>query len=103
MLGQEHLSETVRPLLGGKRYCGVKKLVSCLSDKVQYVVHHRNLKFYLRHGLVLTRIHSVIRFRQSPWLAGYIEKNTEYRKVSKSTFEKDFFKLLNNRFVILHL
>ena len=103
LLGQEHLSETVKPLLGGKRYSGVKKLVSCLSDKVEYVTHYRNLKFYLRHGLVLTRIHSVIRFRQSPWLAGYIEKNTDYRKAARSAFEKDFFKLLNNRFNYKHI
>ena len=99
MLGEEHLSETIKLLLGGRRYTNVKKLVSCLTDKVEYVTHHRNLIFYIRHGLVLAKIHGVIRFRQAPWLAGYIDKNTAYRNVAKSAFEKDYFKLLNNRYV----
>ena len=37
-----------------------------------------------------------IRFTEKPWLKGYIEKNTELRKRAKNSFEKDFFKLMNN-------
>ena len=35
-------------------------------------------------------------FDQCPWLEKYITLNTEKRKLAKSTFEKDFFKLCNN-------
>ena len=49
-----------------------KKLTPNLRDKVRYVVHYRNLKLYLQLGLVLTRIHRVLAFKQSTWLKTYI-------------------------------
>ena len=96
LIEEEHLSDVSKNLLAGRRFKPVRKLVPNLCDKKEYVVHYRNLKMYLEEGLVIERIHSAIRFKQSRWLASYISKNTEYRKLSKSTFEKDFFKLLNN-------
>ncbi len=35
----------------------VEKLVPNLKDKKKYVLHHENLKLYLRLGLRLTKIH----------------------------------------------
>ena len=75
---------------------GVRKLVANLHDKQKYVVHYVNLKKYLAQGLKLKKIHRAIRFNQSPWLRGYVEKNTACRAASSTTFEKDFFKLMVN-------
>ena len=37
-------------------------LVAKLHDKTEYVVHIRNLKQVLNHGLVLRIVHKVIKF-----------------------------------------
>ena len=38
----------------------VEKLVTNLHDKTEYVIHIRNLKQALNHGLVLKKVHRVI-------------------------------------------
>ena len=73
-----------------------KKLVCNLYNRKQYVVQVNALKQALNHGLKFKKIHRVIEFNQKAWLKPYIEKNTELRKLAKSNFEKDLFKLMNN-------
>lgn len=72
------------------------KLVPNLQDKTRYVVHYRNLKLYVSLGLKVTKVHRILKFKQSAWLGKYIAFNTEQRKTAKTAFEKDLFKLLNN-------
>ena len=67
-----------------------------LHNKERYVVHIRSLKQALNHGLILKKVHRIIKFNQEAWLKTYIEMNTELRKMAKNDFEKDFFKLMNN-------
>ena len=55
---------------------GVEKLIPNLYYKRKYIIHVRELKQALDHGLVLEKIHRCIRFRQSPWMKEYIDFNT---------------------------
>ena len=67
-------------------------------NKSKYMIHYRMFKFYLNQGMKVTKIHTIYRFKQSPWLAKYIDHNTQKRTVAKTNFEKDLYKLMNKAF-----
>ena len=43
----------------------------------------------LNHGLILRKVHRVIRFNQKAWLKPYIDINTKLRQKAKNNLEKD--------------
>ena len=84
---------------------GVLKLVPNLGNKSQYVLHYKNLHLYLSLGMKLVNVHRILKFKQSDWLKKYIDfnwlkkyldLNKDKRKIAANSFEKDFFKLMNN-------
>ena len=74
----------------------VKKLITNLGKKTNYVVHYRNLQLYLSLGMKLTKINRILKFKQSDWIKKYIDFNTEKRMNATNDFEKDFLKLMVN-------
>ena len=75
-------------------YTQNKELICDWTDKKNYLIHYRMLKFYIRHGMIVVKVHEIISFRQSRWLEKYINFNTEKRNQAVNDFEKDFYKLL---------
>ena len=73
-----------------------KKLVPTLYPKKDYVVHYRNLKYYLANGWKLIKVHRILEFKQSPWLKTYTDFNTRKQQEATTKSLKDFFKLMNN-------
>lgn len=75
-----------------------KKLTPNLYDKYNYVIHYVHLKKCIEHGLILKKVHRVIKFKQSLYLKEYIDLNTRLRQQSTSVFDQDLFKLFNNSY-----
>lgn len=84
-------AETKLPIEGK-----IKKLLLTFDNKTNYVVHYANLKLYIKKGLICKKIHRILTFNQSSWLKSYIDLNSQMRVQAKNSFEKDFFKLMNN-------
>ena len=59
---------------------GVKKLISSLVDKVKYVVHYKNLQYYLSLGMKLIKVHKILKFKQNNWFKKSVDFDTEKRK-----------------------
>ena len=68
----------------------VNKLVPNLGSKSKYALHYKNLQLYLSLGKKMTKVHRVLKFRQSDWLMKYVDFNTDKRKNAANSFEKDF-------------
>ena len=77
-----------------ENYTESKKLICDWSDKKKCLIHYRMLKFYVRHGMIVEKIHEIISFKQSRWLEGYISFNTQKRNKAKNDLEKVSFNCL---------
>ena len=71
-------------------------LIPNLGSKTDYLVYYINLQLYLSLRMKLTKIHRVLKFKQSDWMKKYIDFNTEKRMNAVNDFEKKFFKLMVN-------
>ena len=83
------------------------RLFSLFTEHPSYILE---ILDYTDLGMELTKIHRVLQFNEYPWLAKYIDFNTNKRsnakkkkkKKKKNAFEKDFFFLyLTTRTVII--
>ena len=61
------------------KYVTSEKLSPNLYDKTKYAIHYENLRFYLKHGLQLVKVHRILKFKQSAWIKPYIDFNTAKR------------------------
>ncbi|CAB5352426.1 unnamed protein product [Rhizophagus irregularis] len=95
---KEWLSKKQQEIIAcsGQRYIPTDKLIPNLFNKDEYVVHYRNLQYYVSQGLVIKKVYEAIKFEQAPWMKPYIEFNTTEHAKAKNDFEKDFYKLMNN-------
>ena len=79
----------------GKLLHRSEKLFLDQNNKTEYMVHYRMLKFYVKMGVKVTKIHRVIKFKQDYICSDYIQNNTNKRAAAKIEAEKDVKKLMN--------
>jgi hypothetical protein len=70
------------------------KLTATFHNRIDYVVHSKNLKLYLDLGMKLLKIKRILKFKQDTFLAKYIEKCTQARQNADTKFESNQFKKL---------
>ena len=92
------MSDYTKSCLGEKKTKNYKtqKLTATFEDRINYVTHYNNLRFYLNNGMKLLRVRRVMSFTQRPILKDYIEHCTEMRRKSTSENRKALFKLQVN-------
>ena len=90
------MSSFYRTLNPQGKYKPCRKLLLTHFNREHYVVHYAILKFYLQQGMVIDKIHKIIKYRQKAWLKPYIDFNSNKRATAQNNFEKDYYKLKNN-------
>ena len=80
----------------GIRVGEVNKLIPNLGIEKNYVIHYRNLQLHISLGMKVTKVHKILKFKQTDWLKKFVDFNTEKRKNPINNFEKNFLKLLIN-------
>ena len=73
-----------------------KKLILDLLPKKNYKIYYKNLEYYMKLGIKITKVHKILTFDEKPFLKNYIDLNTNLRKKAINNLEKDLFKLMNN-------
>ena len=56
------------------------------------------LKFYVRHGMIVDKVHEIISFKQSNWLEKYIDFHAKKRAEATNDFQIEFHKQMPNSF-----
>ena len=66
------------------------------NNKTEYMVPYKMLKFYVKMGAKVNKIHRVIQIKQEYICRDYIQNNTTKRATAEIEAEKDVRKLMNN-------
>ena len=97
-IGKEHVSPYNQQLVDNLNIQNPTgtKLISDQYDKLKYICHIANLKFYLEQGMQLGEIHKALKFKQKAILKPYIQLCIEERAKTTSLAEKNHWKLACN-------
>lgn len=71
-------------------------LVCTLYPKTKYSTHWRLLKYYMEHGVIVTRVYFGVMFEEGDYMAGYIRKNIELRNKATDELRKKNMKDAGN-------
>ena len=61
-----------------------REIVLDQNNKTEYMVQYRMVKFYVKMGVKVTKIHRLINFKQDYISRDYIQDNTNKRVTAKN-------------------
>ena len=73
-----------------------KKLVNDFKPRIKYLTHIGNLQYYVSKGLILKKIHTLMKFKQEAFADTFIQMTTNLRKNAITPFDKAMWKFINN-------
>lgn len=73
-----------------------EKLLLTVENKEKYVDHLRNLVQGIKHGLICKKIHKILKFKQSDWIAKFVRFTLQKRAEATSPFLINLSKLILN-------
>ena len=91
-----NFSRMMHEVAGTKHDTKSRLLLQTLTKREKYVVYYKNLQFYLKHGMKITKIYKILKFSEAPIMRSYIDLNTQQRNQAESTAEKNQWKNANN-------
>ena len=65
---KEHVPKPYRP---------TNKLICDQTNKKYYILDYRNLKFYVRMGMIISKVHRIVSFDKTPCLEKHLDYNTK--------------------------
>ena len=71
-------------------YTEIEKLICDWTDKKNFLIRSGLLKFYVRHGMEVYKVHEILSFTQIKWLENYINFYNQKRNQAVIDFENDF-------------
>ena len=72
-----------------------RKLMGHFYDRKRITIHWYALRLYLQLGMRLTKVHSIIAYRQSEWLKSWVQGNAEQRAQSATEVRRKLYKDMN--------
>lgn len=71
----------------------IPKLI--IIPNIKYIIHYSYLQQAMTNVLIVIKVHRVLEFQHSAWLAKFLQLNNEMKKKAVKEFKKDIFKILN--------
>lgn len=93
-------------VMSQQHHFGVNVLTLTQLQKENVAIYYKLLQFYLKHGLVINKVHHIIEFNESDYLKPFIDKNIGIRKSVPDKFHEGISKLIGNmvfgKFLAIH-
>ncbi len=90
------VTKRIRDKIGMNYRTNTSRLVQTLYPKERYVCHYAILKYFIRLGIKVTKIHKILEFNQEAYMRDYVDHQSEMRKHAKSAVEVNLRKALIN-------